>query len=345
MHQFTLRDDIIDLMSKYRINKVERVLGNGNKEKAHKIIRENLQRLYEIGYSSRQIAKMFNKDKGTILNWVNYYNINTLNFVGLKKSIIKLSFDESDHDASNGYFKKINGKVYRVFAIYPNPLFAYVIGLILGDGHPSYRQVYITGGKTYDFLDEVYPEIKKFCKYLGDRTTWIEYYDDQGRRIEKEKSKDKTWRIFIQWSALAHFINNREFFIDSLKSMLEKDELFNAFTAGFFDADGCFVYRNNRPNRIGIDQSLKKWWFPVYYRKFLEKYNCNVNIRKREYNIPHRNKVSSGINISYVISLRMSSWPSFIDDVVLPYCKKPKHRERSVIFREQALKSRGRWKK
>lgn len=334
------KEDIANISNK-RINKIELVLGKGNAIVGKIIMRNFLKEFLDKGFLYHDIGKMIRKDRHVLHQWGKRYNLKPVKYTGFKKAILKLTLNKNKHNVKYGCYKKIDEGEYKVFYLYPTKNFAYVLGLILGDGYASHRQVYIRGG-SYGFLDKIYPKIKEFGKYLGNKSTRIEYYDRNDKRVEREKSK--SWKIFIQWSALAHFLNNKKLLKSSLKIMLNKKDLFNVFTAGFFDADGYLVYRKNKPERIGIDQSIKKWWFLIFYKKLEQNFTTAKNLRTRNYKIKQRGKLYTGINKSYTIRLMMSQWPKFVNEVIFPYCNKPIHLERALIFREHALKNKNRWR-
>ena len=144
--------------------------------------------------------------------------------------------------------------------------------------------------------------------------------------------------IYIYWSALSHTLNNRKTLTKTLKIIWNDPKLLDTFTAGLFDADGYFILRHKKPDRIGIEQSKKKWWFPLFCKILGQRYLVKIRERTRKYKIIQRHKVYEGINTHIIVNFRRTSWLSFIDNIVLAYCKKPRHLKRASKFKDYAIK-------
>lgn len=334
--------ELISNLSNKNINDIEKIIGNGNARIGKKIMKEFLTKLVNSGLSSLSIGRMIGKDRHTLHKWYKRYNIKTPNYEGFKKAILKVTLDRKKHNVKYGCLKKVKGKLHRVYYLHPNTDFSYMLGLIMGDGNVDDRKIYITGGKPFDFLNSIYPIAKKFTKHLGDRKVKIKYFDKNGKEVERENPNTAYWRLYIYWSALSHLIKNKEVLKETFKHIFQTQELFNSFTAGFFDADGYFVTRKKKPETIGIEQSKAKWWFLLFYNEFKEKYITTINERTRDYKIKNRGKIYKGVKSSYVVRLKMGSWEEFIDSI-MPYSKKPIYHKRAEWFKSHALKMRRRW--
>ncbi|NYZ76215.1 hypothetical protein H0N98_03110 [Candidatus Micrarchaeota archaeon] len=326
-----------------RINKIECIVGDDNGRRGFRIIKSVLNDLVEEGFTSNAIGQMVGKDRHVIHRWYKHYKIKPFEYTGFKPALLRVSFDKKMTDTRFGRYLKINNKFYRVYYVYPDELFCYVIGLILGDGHVDERKIYIVGGEPHKFLDATYPKIVKFGKYLGNRSVKAKYYDIEDNEVNRGDRDAKYWRIYIYWSALANTFRNKYVLKEVLNAIWSKSDLLNAFSAGLFDTDGYFTFKNKKPERIGIDQTVEKWWFPLFVNRLSKVYLVRMTRRARKYRIEHRKKVYSGVSTSNNLRVMMSSWSPFVDKVVLPYCTKPIHLERAPIFKEHSLRMKRRW--
>src|SRR3989338_10735578 len=239
-----------------------------------------------------KIEKIIGKDRHVIHQWLLRYNIKRERFAGFKKAILRVSFNREEYDVKYGRYQKINNQLFRVYYTVPTELFSYIIGLIMGDGHIDERKIYIVGGiKESSFADKVYSLIVELGKNLGNRKVDIHFYKDDKITSRKEAT---SWRIYFYWSALANMFKTRECLEETFKSIWNNKKLFDAFTAGFFDTDGYFVTKNNKPERIGLEQSKGKWWFELFCDKLKEIYTVRINERTRNYKIKNRGKVYTG---------------------------------------------------
>lgn len=333
---------VLSKISNKGINEIEKIISNGDSALGSKLMKDFLTKLISSGLSSMSIGKMIGKDRHVLYKWYKRYKIDAPKYDGFKKAILKTTLDQKRHDVLYSYSEKVNGKPYRVYYIYPNIVFSYMLGLTLGDGHADDRKIYIAGGKPYNFLDSIYPIAIQFGEYLGNRKVKIKYFDKKDKETERENPNATYWRIYIYWSALSHFIRNKEALKEALVQIFQTQELFNSFAAGLFDADGYFVIKHKKPVRIGIQQSKTRWWFPSFYNELKKRYSAVISERKRAYKIENRGKVYEGINVSYLVEFKMSSWGNFINSIMI-YSKKPIYHERSEWFKSHALKMRGRW--
>lgn len=334
---------LISKISDKNINEIEKIVGNDDVGIGSKIMKDFLSNLVNSGLSAFSVGKMIGKDRHVLHRWYKRYNIKIPKYEGFKKAILKTTQEKKRHEVVYGCYKKINGSQYRIYYVYPNTVFSYMLGLILGDGYADDRKLYITGGKPYDFLDAIYPIAKRLGRYLGDRKVKTKYFDKNDKETKREDPNTSYWRIYIYWSAFSHLIRNKEVLKETLFNIFKTRELFDSFTAGFFDADGYFVTRNKKPERIGIQQSKTKWWFPLFYSELKERYSTVINERTRNYKIKNRGKAYRGINESYVVRLKQSSWEEFINSI-MPYSKKPMYHKRAEWFKSYALKGKSWWR-
>ena len=172
---------------------------------------------------------------------------------------------------------------------------------------------------------------------MGNRTVKVEYLTINDERIERGDPRVKYWRIYLYWSALLHSLNNKKILKQTLEKIWKTEELFHAFTAGIFDTEGYFVTKYNKPERIGIEQSKKKWWFYPFCRKLQEKYDININDRKRNYCINQRGKIYKGISDNYLVYIKTRSWEEFINNLLV-YTNKELYHQRAEWFKDRALK-------
>jgi hypothetical protein len=336
--------EILQLIYKHNINKVEKLLGNGNKEIGFNIMKSFLQPYYIKGYSSQTISKVLNKERHLLNNWAKRYNLIKFKHTGIKSAIINLCFNEEDHNINQAYYKICEDKTYKFYNVKATENFCYILGLILGDGNSDSRKIYISGG-PYEFLDNIYPRIVELADYLGNRTISIKYYTKEDKKVDRNNTNASYWRIYIYWSALANFFNNKYILEKSLNNIITKPNLANSLIAGLFDADGYFTYSNKKPVRIGIGQVDKKWWFEIICKYLENQYNVSKSKRTRKYIIKRKNKEYKGISRSTIIELKQSSWPKFIDNVIINYSNKNKHLKRAQIFRTHAIKNKRWWHK
>jgi len=327
-----------------RINKIEHIVGGGDSKRGFRVMRSILTELAKEGFTSSAIGKIIGKERQVIRGWYKRYKVRPVEYQGFKAALLEVCFDKKRVDVKFGRYLKINNKFYRVYYTYPNELFSYVIGLILGDGHVDKRKIYVVGGKPYKFLDAIYPKIVEFGKYLGNRTVKVRYYDIEDNEVSRDNKYAKYWRIYIYWSALANMFRDRHVLKEILDAVWSKSNLLNAFSAGLLDTDGYFVFRNKKPERIGIDQKADKRWFPLFVDRLGKVYLVRMTRRARKYRIEHRKKVYRGVSIANNLRVMMSSWSPFVDKVVLPYCNKPIHLERATIFKEHSLRMKRRWR-
>jgi len=332
--------NLIRIYRNKRINEIEKIVGAD-------FIKTALIELANKGFTCNAISKMIGKERHIINKWYKRYKIIPFRYSGFKPFLLKVTLNKNEHNIKYGRYEKINNKEYKVFYVYPNPILAYVIGLILGDGHIDKRKIYITGGKptkSYTFLKSICKKISKVSKYLGNKTIRVKYYDKYDNEVKCNNSKIAYWRLYIYWSALSHALKNKYILNEILTKIWSKKVLLNAFSAGLLDTDGYFTFRNKKPERIGIDQTIEKWWFPLFVSKFKEKYLVKMTRRSRRYRIEHRKRLYEGTSTSNVLELRMSSWPVFIDKVVLPYSNKPIHLRRAPIFKNHSINVSNRWR-
>ncbi len=326
-----------------RINYLEQVLGEGDTFKGQVIISSLLKFFINKGFLPSEIGKIFNRDRHTIHEWCKRYEIELAKYEGFKKSIFTLTTDKGMHEVNHPIYGKVNDETYRIYQVHLNPQLAYFIGLILGDGHADDRKVYLVGGKPYDFLDKIYPLVEEVVNYLGKRSIKVLYYTNDDDEVERDSPNASYWRIYIYWSALSNFFRNKELLRSSLQIIWSNEELFNSFTAGLFDTDGYFTEKYGKPERIELEQSNKKWWFPDYCQELKKRYDTTQGTRKRKYKIIRRGKVYSGLSESTRIGLKQSSWPSFIEDVIEPYSNKILYENKKELFKNHALNNKNRW--
>jgi len=326
-----------------RINKMECIVGEGNAKRGFRMIKKTLSNLVKEGFTYNAISQMIGKERHVIHRWYKRYKIKPLKYRGFKPALLKVSFVKKSIDTEFGRYLKVGSRSYRVYYVYPDELFSYVTGLILGDGHVDSRKIYIVGGKPYEFLDAIYPRIVEFGKHLGNRTVRVRYYSIKDNEVSRGNKNAKYWRIYIYWSALANMFRDRHSLREILDAIWSRPNLLNAFSAGLLDTDGYFTFRNKKPERIGIDQTTKKWWFPLFVARLSRVYMVRMTHRAREYRIQHRNKIYKGVSTTNTLTLMMSSWSPFVDKVVMPYCNKPIHLERAPVFKEHSLRMRRRW--
>jgi len=327
-----------------RITTIEKILGAGNAKRGARIIKKLLAKLSSKGFSSQAIGKILGKDRHVIHDWLRRYELEPLPIKGAKPSLLKITFVREGHDVNFGRYEKINGKFYRVFYVYPTQLFAYMIGLILGDGNVDDRKIHITGGKPFHFLDSIFPKTVEFGKYLGGRSIKVKYFNEEDNELSREHPNVTYWRLYIYWSALSRLLNNKKFLKGTLERIWSSQRLLKPFMAGFFDADGYFTKKHEKPVRIGFEQTKDKWWFPLLCNKLKSMYSVWASERTRDYEIEQRGKVYTGTATFNIAILRMSSWVPFIDEIVIPFCRKPIHRRRAPIFKDHALNVKDKWK-
>jgi len=328
--------EILRKLSNKRIDYLEKAIEKNR-------IKELLQYLINENFLSNEIGNMIGRDRHALHKWYKRYDIKPLNYEGNKKSILILTDKKEKHETKYGRYEKIDGKYYRTYYIYPTEEFAYLIGLILGDGSVDNCKIYIVGGKPYEFLDKTYKRIGKIVDYLGDRSIKILYFTQEDKETKRADSNVSYWRIYIYWSALCNLFKNKFVLQESLMKIWSKDNLFNAFTAGLFDSDGYFVMNRGKPNRIGIEQSNKKEWFSLYCNHLILKYDVWKGKRKRNYKIIQRNKEYTGVLDCTMLTIKMSSWNKFIDNIIKPYCNKISYIENGDLFKEHALKVKSYW--
>jgi len=348
-HKFFEEDNLqfekLSSLSKiHRINVVEKILGGGDPHLGKLAIKQFFESLTKQNFLANEIGNMIGKDRHVIQSWLKGYNVKTIPYKGNKKSTIILTLDKKNHQIKHARYETIKNTVYRTFYVYPDKEFAYIIGLVLGDGHPDDCKTYIVGGKPYIFLDRIYPIIKEVMQKLGNRATKIIYYTKEDKELGRNDPNVSYWRIYIYWSAFTHLFEDKELLKDTLLKIWSRKDLFNSFSAGIFDTDGYFAIKNNVPTRIALDQTVKKLWFPLYCEELKNKYNVSLGKRIRNYKILNRGKIYVGISESNFIILKESSWGSFINDILKPYSNKQIYRERNDLFIEHALKNQNRWK-
>ena len=126
-------------ISNKRINEIEVILGNRNREKGKQIIRRMLQQMVDEGFSGQTIGEMLRKNRHILYGWYKKYNIRISKYTGFKKGVLLMTSNKKQHNVVQSKYKKINGSIQRAYYIYPTTTFAYFIGLILGDGHRDSR--------------------------------------------------------------------------------------------------------------------------------------------------------------------------------------------------------------
>lgn len=339
-----MNKEILNFIANNRINQIEIFLGSGDRNLGAKRLKDFLSESASHGLMPATMAKIMGKDRHVLHQWYRRYNISGPDYNGFKKSIIFLEPDPEKHSPQYSNYIQLEDKTYRGFYIYPTPLLAYFVGLILGDGSVDSRKLYITGGGSYGFLDSFYMKALEFAKYLGNRKVLIKYYDEFDREIPRNKN-GSTWRVYFYWSALSNLFRNKRVLETSLEKIWNDPELFDAFTAGLFDADGYFVLKKGIPERIGIEQRQNKLWFNNFVKRLETKYSIRIHKRTRKYSITKPNgKVYRGTTNANIVRFTMRSWPEFIDNAILKFSNKPKHRERALLFKEKALGSKNRWR-
>jgi len=336
---------LIRNLSNNRISEIESYLGNGDMEKGRKVMVSLLKALIEENFLSQEIGKMTNRDRHTIHNWYKRYRIKPIEYLGFKKSIIILTTDEKEHEINHTRYEDVNNEKYRTYYVYPTKGFAYLVGLLLGDGHADKRKVYLVGGRPYKFLDKIYPIIKELTEYLGERSTKIIYYTKDDIEVDRRNSEVSYWRIYIYWSALSNFFRNKKLLKNSLQIIWSNEKLFNFFTAGLFDTDGYFTEKYGKPERIELEQSNKRWWFPLYCEELKRRYDTTFSERKRKYKIIKKGKLYQGVSESSIIGLKKSSWPAFMDNIIKPCSNKVWYENKGELFKAHALKNQKRWHK
>lgn len=317
-----------------KISEIEKLVGHGDSQKGAGKIKKLLKEFANVSLSPATIAKLLDKDRHIIPNWYRRYNIKYIGGKGDKPRLLKVTLSENKNNIKLPILEKINGKLYKVYYLYPNDLFAYFLGVILGDGSSDSRKIYITGGShEKKFLNILYKKAQKLSKYLGNVSIKIRYFNDTQGINDRDIS---FWRLYVYCSALAHSLKNKNILKEILEKIWSLPNLFNSFTAGLLDTDGYFVYRKNKPERIELGQTIDKWWFPLFLRKLEQKFLIKRFIRNREYEIKNRGKVYKGVSKTLIINWYMSSWPKFIDNV-LPLCLNPHRVEDAFIFKQHAL--------
>ncbi|MFH1977768.1 MAG: hypothetical protein ABIJ92_00390 [Candidatus Aenigmatarchaeota archaeon] len=335
----------IFFIKNHRINQIERFLGNGTQKLGKGKMKKVLRKAASDGLTPATIGRLLGKNRHVLHQWYKRYELKSAYYKGFKKSIIITTLDIEKHEVKHTRYNKMSNDFFRAFYVNVNPLFAYFIGLILGDGHVDNRKIYVAGGGSYDFLDRIYPKALQLGKYLGDRKVLVKYYDKRDRELDRKHKDVSAWRIYFYWSAFSNLFKNKKVFRITLETIWSIPLLDNAFTAGFFDADGYFILRKGAPDRIGVEQTEGKSWFNSFIEHLNKKYSIRVNTRIRKYKITKNNgMVYTGISKSTLLRFTMKSWPKFIDDVILPYCNKPIHINRALYFKDHSLKTRVRLK-
>ena len=324
------------------INKIEKVIGYGNSGKGAEKIKEVLQNFTDFGYSPATVGRIIGKERHVIYSWYRRYNLKYLSDSGDKPSLLKISFSKNENHNKLPRLEKIDGKLHKVYYIYPNDVFAYFIGVILGDGSIDSREIYIAGGLPYNFLDNLCGKAQKLSKYLGNITIKVKYFDSKDNEIHRSDSNISFWRLYIYCSALAHSLKNKNILRETLDRIWSSSKLLNSFTAGLFDADGYLVHRKGKPETIGLGQTVDKWWFPLLSERLKKEFLIKCSKRTRPYEIKNRGKIYTGISKSFIIEWYMSSWPKFINKVILPFCINPDKLGRAHSFKMHAIKMKNR---
>jgi len=315
-------------ISDKRINKIEKIIGNGNPQRGSKKIKELLHDFVKFGFTPAITGKMLNKDRHVIYDWFQRYNLKYSNYSGDKPSLLKITLLKEGNNLKFPRIEKIDEKLYKVYYIYPNNFFVYLLGVIFGDGCVDKRKIYISG-KSYKFLNSLRKKIKE--SNLSEIIT------------PKLRCVDSYWRLYIYWSALTRTLNNKSISNELLRRIWSLPNLFNSFTAGLMDTDGYFVYRKGKPERIELGQTVDKWWFPLFIEKLKQNFLIKCYERARHYKIENNGKIYTDISKSINVNWYMSSWTKLIDEIILPFCINPDRLEKALIFKQHSIETKNRF--
>jgi hypothetical protein len=191
-------------------------------------------KLKEQGLGSQRIAKILKiKSRNTVEGWINkgrkpyYFSEKRIAACNSKENVERMrAMNKITQPKAVEAARIKNTKPLKNNKLTSN--FAYVLGVILGDGNSSQRRV-ILSATDKDFVLAFKSNLEKWSKY---KSTF------SSRRIkddDKVKNRKLQWVCYLNSIEIEKFVNNFDY------SKIKKNEHKAALVKGFFDSEGRFT--------------------------------------------------------------------------------------------------------
>lgn len=158
-----------------------------------------------------------------------------------------------------------------------DPIYAYILGLLWGDGYIQYNQKH--NGVLFT---TTYPDANYFTKIFLSTGPW-NIYD----RIHKNKNWKKSCTLHTSNKFLAKYLFDYDY---KSKSNMSADKILQQIPKqfhkywflGLLDADGCIYFEKGKKHNVSISSSINQDW--NFIEQFLKELGVKYNISKRSPN-------------------------------------------------------------